>query len=110
VSRGDEPSWLLLGGVAQALNAAHRGGKVRLTSLNASRALLSALQNGTADALLVEYPGKKGYDSAKAMEVEIRKGVKATNEDTGVTLVTKANFYDSAIQGLPNPSCAKAPI
>jgi ribose transport system substrate-binding protein len=36
--------------------------------------------------------------------------VKATNEDTGVTIVTKANFNDPATQGLLKPSCANAPI
>jgi ribose transport system substrate-binding protein len=36
--------------------------------------------------------------------------VKAQNEDTGVTLVTKANFNDPATQSLLNPNCANAPV
>lgn len=51
-----------------------------------------------------------GFDSLKAMVNQIRTGVKATDEDTGVTLVTKANFNDPATQALLNPSCANAPV
>ena len=97
-------------GAAQALNAAHAGGKVHMISFDASDPLVAALQNGTADALVVQNPFKMGYDSTKAMVDQIRKGTKAQDEDTGVTLVTKANFNDSATQGLLNPSCANAPV
>ena len=81
-----------------------------MISFDASDPLVSALQNGTADALVVQNPFKMGYDSTKAMVEQIRNGTKAANEDTGVTLVTKANFNDPATQGLLNPSCASAPV
>ncbi|HZR39689.1 MAG TPA: substrate-binding domain-containing protein [Ktedonobacteraceae bacterium] len=97
-------------GAAQALNAASLGGKVHLISFDASDPLISDLQKGTADALVVQNPFKMGYDSLKAMVNQIRNGTKAQNEDTGVTLVTKANFNDSATQSLLNPSCANAPV
>jgi ribose transport system substrate-binding protein len=97
-------------GAAQALNAAHQGGKVHMISFDASDPLVSALQNGTADALVVQNPFKMGYDSTKAMVEQVRNGTKAANEDTGVTLVTKANFNDPTTQGLLNPSCANAPV
>src|SRR5690349_17059785 len=97
-------------GAAQALSAAHQAGKVHLISFDASDPLISALQAGTADALVVQNPFKMGFDSAKAMVAQIRNGTKATNEDTGVTIVTKANFSDPATQGLLNPSCANAPV
>ena len=97
-------------GAAQALNAASLGGKVHLISFDASDPLISDLQKGTADALVVQNPFKMGYDSLKAMVNQIRNGTKAQNEDTGVTLVTKANFNDSATQSLLNPSCSNAPV
>jgi len=96
-------------GAAQALNAASLGGKVHLISFDASDPLISDLQNGTVDALVVQNPFKMGYDSLKAMVNQIRNGVAAQNEDTGVTLVTKANFNDPATQALLNTSCANHP-
>jgi ribose transport system substrate-binding protein len=97
-------------GAAQALNAASKGGKVHLISFDASDPLVSDLQSGTVDALVVQNPFKMGFDSLKAMVNQLRNGVKAQNEDTGVTLVTKANFNDSATQALLNPNCANAPV
>ena len=97
-------------GAAQALNAASLGGKVHLISFDASDPLISDLQKGTADALVVQNPFKMGYDSLKAMVAQIRNGTQAQNEDTGVTIVTKDNFNDSATQSLLNPSCANAPV
>jgi ribose transport system substrate-binding protein len=97
-------------GAAQALNAASLGGKVHLISFDASDPLVSDLQNGTVDALVVQNPFKMGFDSLKAMVNQLRNGVKAQNEDTGVTLVTKANFNDPATKALLNPSCANSPV
>jgi ribose transport system substrate-binding protein len=59
--------------------------------------------------MVVQNPFKMGFDSLMAMVNQIRKGVKAQSEDTGVTLVTKANFNDPATQALLNPSCANPP-
>ncbi len=97
-------------GAAQALSAASLSGKIHLISFNSSDPLVSALQSGTVDALVVQNPFKMGFDSLKAMVNQIRNGVQAQNEDTGVTLVTKANFNDPATQALLNPSCANAPV
>jgi ribose transport system substrate-binding protein len=97
-------------GAAQALNAASLGGKVHLISFDASDPLISDLQKGTVDALVVQNPFKMGYDSLKAMVDQIRNGAQAKNEDTGVTLVTRANFNDPATQALLKPSCANAPV
>jgi ribose transport system substrate-binding protein len=97
-------------GAAQALKAASLGGKVHLISFDASDPLIAGLQNGTVDALVVQNPFKMGFDSLKAMVNQIRNGVKAQDEDTGVTIVTKANFNDPATQALLNPSCANAPV
>ena len=96
-------------GAAQALDAASLGGKVHLISFDASDPLISDLQKGTVDALVVQNPFKMGFDSLKAMVAQLRNGVQAQNEDTGVTLVTKANFNDPATQALLNPSCANPP-
>lgn len=93
-------------GAEQALKAASLGGKVRLISFDASDPLIAGLQDGTVDALIVQNPFKMGYDSLKAMVAQLRNGVKAQNEDTGVTLVMKANENDPATQALLNPTCA----
>jgi ribose transport system substrate-binding protein len=97
-------------GAAQALSAASLGGKVHLISFDSSDPLISDLQNGIVDALVVQNPFKMGFDSLKAMVDQIRNGVQAQSEDTGVTLVTKANMNDPATQSLLNPSCANAPV
>jgi ribose transport system substrate-binding protein len=96
-------------GAASALSAAGLGGKVHLISFDSSTPLVSALQNGVLDAMVVQNPFKMGFDSLNAMVKQIRNGVQAQSEDTGVTLVTKANFNDPAIQALLNPSCANPP-
>jgi ribose transport system substrate-binding protein len=59
--------------------------------------------------MVVQNPFKMGYDSLKAMVNQIRNGVHAQSEDTGVTLVTKANFNDPTTQALLNPICANPP-
>jgi ribose transport system substrate-binding protein len=97
-------------GAAQALRAASLGGKVHLISFDASDPLVSDLQSGTVDALVVQNPFKMGFDSLKAMVNQIRNGMTAQNEDTGVTLVTKANYNDPTTQALLNPNCANAPV
>ena len=97
-------------GAAQALSAASLGGKIHLISFDSSDPLVSDLQNGIVDALVVQNPFKMGFDSLKAMVDQIRNGVKAQNVDTGVTLVTKANYNDPATQALLNPNCANAPV
>ncbi len=97
-------------GAAQALSAASLGGKIHLISFDSSTPLISGLQSGTVDALVVQNPFKMGFDSLKAMVNQLRNGTQAGNEDTGVTLVTKANINDAATQSLLNPSCANAPV
>ncbi|HET8845785.1 MAG TPA: substrate-binding domain-containing protein, partial [Ktedonobacteraceae bacterium] len=72
-------------GASQALKAASLGGKVHLISFDASDPLISDLKNGVVDALVVQNPFKMGFDSLKAMVNQIRNGVKAQDEDTGVT-------------------------
>ena len=93
-------------GAEQALSAASLGGKVHLISFDSSTPLVSGLQNGTVDALVVQNPFKMGYDSLKAMVNQLRNGVAAVGEDTGVLLVTKANYNDPATQALLNTTCA----
>jgi len=93
-------------GAAQALSAANLGGKVILVSFDSSDPLNAALQSGVVDGLVVQNPFKMGFDSLTAMVKQIRDGVKASNEDTGVTIVTKANYNDPATQALLNPTCA----
>jgi len=97
-------------GAGQAVAAAKVQGKVHVISFDASEPLIADVNNGSVDVLVVQNPFKMGYDSLKAMVAQIRTGAKATNEDTGVTFVSKQNINDPATQAVLYPNCANAPV
>ncbi|MGH7271728.1 MAG: LacI family transcriptional regulator, partial [Polyangiaceae bacterium] len=61
---------------------------------------------GLVNSLVVQNPFKMGYDSLLGAVKEIQTGKYVANEDTGATIVTKANLNSPAVQAVINPSCS----
>lgn len=91
-------------GAARALDLRRVGGKVKLVAFDAAPAEIEALKKGTIQALIVQNPFKMGYEGVSAA-VKAVKGEKVEPRiDTGVTVVTMANFEDPDIQKLLYPT------
>ncbi|MBX7254739.1 MAG: ABC transporter substrate-binding protein [Candidatus Hydrogenedentes bacterium] len=96
----NEPAAL---GAAQAIKAAGKAGQIKIVAFDASDDEISALKEGTIQALVVQNPFKMGYEGVKAAYDYI-KGEKVEKRiDTGVTIVTQQNLNDLEVQKLLNP-------
>jgi ribose transport system substrate-binding protein len=93
-------------GAAQAIQRAHKVGKVVLFGWDAGPDTIQVLKQGLVNSLVVQNPFRMGYDSLIATVKEIRTGKVAANEDTGATIVTKANLKSPRVQAVINPTCA----
>jgi ribose transport system substrate-binding protein len=92
-------------GAAQAIQRAHKVGKVVLFGWDAGPDTIQVLKQGLVNSLVVQNPFKMGYDSLVGTVNEIRTGKQSANEDTGATIVTKANVNSPSVQAVINPSC-----
>jgi ribose transport system substrate-binding protein len=94
-------------GAAQALKLKGLAGKIKLVAYDAGEEEITALKNGTIQALIVQRPfemGKQGVEAA----IEAIKAKKVGSDppqtvDTGVTTVTMENFNKPEIQKLLYP-------
>ena len=91
-------------GAAQGVKAAGKAGDVKIVAFDAAKEEVSALQEGSLQALIVQNPFNMGYlgvkaalDSLDGKEVEKRI-------DTGVTVVTMENLNDPEVQEIINPT------
>ena len=80
-------------GMMKVLEQNKWAGKVKFVGFDAAPELIDGLNKGEIDALVVQNPEKMGHDGVKIL-VDYIKGNKNVpkNEDTGATLVTKANL------------------
>lgn len=97
-------------GAAEAVKKAGLSGKVVIIGWDAAPDEVTAVQQGEISALVVQNPFKMGYDGLNAVVKEIRTGVQAQSEDTGVTFVTPQNINQPDIQAVLNPNCANPPV
>lgn len=97
-------------GAAQAVSAAGLAGKVQIVGWDSSPQEIQALQAGVITELVVQNPFRMGYDSVMALVKQLRQNVATTNEDTGVTFISKDTLITGAVQALLNPSCATPPL
>lgn len=90
-------------GAAQAVKQKGLEDKIALVAFDADPDEITALQEGTIDALVVQNPFKMGYLAVKNA-VDLIDGKKVEKRvDTGVTVVTKKNFEDAEVQKLLFP-------
>jgi len=90
-------------GCAQALRAAGKAGVVKLVAFDGSDEEIAALKDGTVQALVVQNPFQMGYLGVKAAVDHIEGRPVEKRIDTGVTVVTMANFNEPDIQKLLYP-------
>jgi ribose transport system substrate-binding protein len=97
-------------GAAEAVRQAGKTGKITIIGWDAAPDEIQAVKSGEISALVVQNPFKMGYDGVQAVVKMVRTGQQVKSENTGVTLVTKANLNDSKVQAVLNPSCANPPV
>jgi ribose transport system substrate-binding protein len=103
----NEPSVI---GASQAVSRRGLSGKIQIIGWDAAPDEVKAVQSGEISALVVQNPFRMGYDSLNAMVKLIRDKQQPHSEDTGVTLLTKANMNDPKVRAVVTPSCANAPV
>jgi len=96
-------------GAAQAVKQAGKAGKITIVGWDAASDEVKGVSDGEITALVVQNPFRMGYDAVTAMVKRIRKGTEPASEDTGVTIVTKSNMNEPAVQALLRPSCQTPP-
>jgi ribose transport system substrate-binding protein len=94
-------------GMLLALQKSNLAGKLRFIGFDASDKLLSAVEGGHIDALVLQNPFNMGYLSVKAMVEHLRGKSIAPRTDTGAQLVDVKNLKDPQIQELVKPDLAK---
>lgn len=90
-------------GAAQALKAAGKADQVKLVAFDAAEEEITALQEGSVQALIVQNPYRMGYAGVKAALDAIAGNPVDKRIDTGVTVVTMENFNEPEIQELLYP-------
>jgi len=90
-------------GMLRVLDENNWAGKVKFVGFDSSPKLIDGLAAGKIDALVVQDPFKMGHDSVTTMVSIIKKKTFDKAEDTGATLVTKANMNDPKIAKLIAP-------
>ena len=92
-------------GMLKTLENNNWAGKVKFVGFDAAPDLIDALNKGEIDALVVQNPEKMGHDGVKVL-VDYIKGNKDVPkmEDTGATLVTKANVNSPEVAKLVEPA------
>ncbi len=90
-------------GAAQALKAAGKQDQVKLVAFDAAEEEITALQEGSVQALIVQNPYRMGYAGVQAALDAIAGKPVEKRIDTGVTVVTMENFNEPEIQELLYP-------
>nr|BBH93173.1 ABC transporter substrate-binding protein [Thermogemmatispora argillosa] len=103
----NEPSVL---GAAEAVRRIGKAGQITIIGWDAAPDEVKGVQQGTISALIVQNPFRMGYDSVNAMVRILRQHATVHSEDTGVTILTKANLNDPKVQAVLNPSCQNPPL
>lgn len=90
-------------GAAQAIKAAGKQDQVKVVAFDAAEEEITALKDGSVQALIVQNPYQMGYLGVKAALDAIAGKPVEKRIDTGVSVVTMANFDEPAIQELLYP-------
>jgi ribose transport system substrate-binding protein len=90
-------------GCAEVLDTRGKAGKVKLVAFDAATPEIRALERGTLQGLVVQNPFKMGYDGVKTAIRAARGEPVEKHQDTGATIVTKANMAQPEIEKLLYP-------
>lgn len=90
-------------GAAQVLRMRGKAGTVKLVAFDAGAPEIKGLEEGTIQALIVQNPFQMGYLGVQTA-VKVKRGDPVEKRiDTGVTVVTRANMNEPAVQQLLYP-------
>ena len=90
-------------GAAQAIKAAGKAGAIKLVAFDAAEEEIAALKDGSVQALVVQNPFQMGYRGVKAAIDHLNGKTVPKRIDTGVTVVTLANFDEPQVQEILYP-------
>lgn len=90
-------------GMLLALSKLNLAGKVKLVGFDASEKLITALDKGEIEALVVQNPLNMGYLAVKTMVQHLKKESIVKTIDTGARVVDKANQSEPEIKELLSP-------
>ena len=90
-------------GMLLALRKANLAKKMKFVGFDASDKLVSALQDGDIDGLVVQNPFNMGYTAVKTLVDHLHGKSIEKRIDTGARLVTKENLSDPAIKEIMHP-------
>ena len=93
-------------GAANYIRQNKKSGKIKLVAFDSASEEIAALNDGVADALIVQDPFQMGYLGVKNVVQVIRtkKPLAVKKVDSGVTVVTKANLQTPEVQKLLDPT------
>ncbi|MEW5978351.1 MAG: substrate-binding domain-containing protein [Acidobacteriota bacterium] len=94
-------------GAAQAVKLRGLAGKVRIVGFDSSPSLISDLQEGVIDSLVVQNPFAMGFEGVKTLCDKMAGSTPPRRIDTGVTLVRPDTLSNPEIQELINPNLKK---
>ncbi len=79
-------------GALKAVEAKKLKGKIKIIAFDNTTEIEKSITDGTIDSVVIQNPGKMGYESVKAL-IMAKKGEKVEKKiDTGVVLMTKENM------------------
>jgi ribose transport system substrate-binding protein len=87
-------------GMLLALRQNNLAGKVKFVGFDTSQPLVDAVKNGEINALVAQNPVKMGHDGVRTLVEKLRGQSVPVHEDTGVTVVDKANLSTPPVQKL----------
>jgi ribose transport system substrate-binding protein len=90
-------------GMLRALQDANLAGKLKFVGFDSSDPLVAGLKSGQINGLVVQNPVKMGHDGVTNLVKSIRGEKVDDKEDTGATVVTKANMDQPDVAKLIAP-------
>jgi ribose transport system substrate-binding protein len=94
-------------GMLLALRSRDLAGRIKFVGFDASAGLVEAVRQGEIHGLVVQNPMKMGYLGVKTAVDHLGGKTVPPRQDTGVTLITKANMDQPAHRDLLAPDLSK---
>ena len=94
-------------GVAQAVKGRGLSGKVKIVGFDSSPSLISDVQEGIIDSLIVQSPFAMGFEGVRTLCEKFEGKTPQRRVNTGVMLITKGNLFEPQVQQLIHPSLEK---
>lgn len=91
-------------GIAQAVRAAGRHGKVRIITFDPNPEVVPLFEQGIISAMIAQDPYQMGYQGVRAVDMAIREGkVEPKTQLIPARLIVPENYQDPQIQKLVRP-------